>query len=393
MKSTYKFRIYPSKDQISKLNNTLDTCRWVYNQTLSLRKESYEKNQLSLSKYDTHKYLTSWKDEHPFLREVNAQVLQNVQERVDLAFQGFFRRVKNHENPGYPRFKGKGYYDSFTYPQYGFKILESKELYLSKIGNVKIKYHREIEGTIKRLTIQRTIRNKWYTCFSVVKDSLNEIQPNGLHGEAVLKHDGIMRAVGIDMGIKTFATLSDGNTIEYPFFFKEEQENLKRVQQKLSKAKKGSREYIKHLKVVQRIHERTGFRRDNFAHQESKVLVNNYGLICFEDLDTKSMLENGTKSLSRNIMDASWNKFLRLTQFKAESAGSRVVLVDPKNTSQICSRCGFKVVKDLKERTHSCPMCGLEMDRDLNAALNILRLGLQSVSVGSYRSPSLNAGE
>jgi len=148
------------------MERTLDLCRWTYNETLVYRKNPYESEGKSISKYETHNLLPKWKEDKPELKEVFSQILQNVQERVDLAFKAFFRRIKAGEKPGYPRFKGKGWYDSFTYPQMGFK-LDNGLLKLSKIGNIKIKLHRPIEGKIKRLTVGRTATGKWFACFSV----------------------------------------------------------------------------------------------------------------------------------------------------------------------------------------------------------------------------------
>jgi len=163
---SFKYRIYPTKAQTTKMERTLDLCRWTYNETLVYRKNPYESEGKSISKYETHNLLPKWKEDKPELKEVFSQILQNVQERVDLAFKAFFRRIKAGEKPGYPRFKGKGWYDSFTYPQMGFK-LDNGLLKLSKIGNIKIKLHRPIEGKIKRLTVGRTATGKWFACFSV----------------------------------------------------------------------------------------------------------------------------------------------------------------------------------------------------------------------------------
>ncbi|MDD5049444.1 MAG: transposase [Methanoregulaceae archaeon] len=364
MRKSFKYRLYPTKSQITKMERTLDLCRWIYNQTLAYRKDAWETEGRSISKYETHNLLPGWKVEKPELAEVHSQVLQNVQERADLAFKAFFRRVKSGEKPGYPKFKGKGWYDSFTFPQSGFKLVSGK-LRLSKIGDVKIKLHRPIEGKIKRLTIRRTSTGKWFACFSVEVD--DPIKPPW--------KDGSM--AGIDVGLESFATLSNGEKINNPRFFRSEEKALAKAHRRLSKCEKGTPERRKALKVVQRIHERIANRRYDFAHQISNQLVSKYGLIAFEDLSIKNMLKN--HNLAKSISDAAWRMLVTTTSYKAESAGSIVVLVDPRNTSQLCSRCGLKVPKSLSERIHECPQCGLVMDRDENAAINILRLGLQSL--------------
>jgi len=188
-----------------KLLQTLELCRWVYNETLAARKNAWEQEQKTLSLYDTNKLLTLWKAEHPELKCVFSQVLQNVQERVDLAFKAFFRRVKAGEQPGHPRFRGFGRYDSFTFKQFGFELLD-KSVFLSKIGAVKVILHRPIEGRIKTLTIQRDAVGNWYAGFSC------EVAPEFLPFNEL--------AVGVDVGLESFATLSNGIKIENPRFFR-----------------------------------------------------------------------------------------------------------------------------------------------------------------------------
>ena len=374
MLKAYKFRIYPTKSQRAKMERTLDLCRWTYNKTLETRKTAWAAEGKSLSKYETNNMLPEWKEDRPELKEVFSQVLQNVHERVDLALKAFFRRAKAGEKPGYPRFRGKGWYDSFTYPQKGFKI-DSGKLYLSKIGNIKIKLHRPIEGKIKRLTIRRAATWKWFACFSVeIEDTPKPPWKDG-------------SLVGIDVGLESFATLSNGEKIANPRFFREEEHELVRVQRKLSKAPKGTPERKKALKAVERVHERIANKRYEFAHQISNLLVNKYSLIAFEDLNIKGMTKN--HFLSKSIHDVAWNMLVTLTSYKAASAGSMVVLVDPRNTSRMCSRCGILVDKLLSDRAHNCPQCGLSMDRDWNAAINILRLGLQSVGIQSVEARPL----
>ncbi|MHC1688141.1 MAG: RNA-guided endonuclease InsQ/TnpB family protein [Methanothrix sp.] len=374
MLKAYKFRIYPTKSQKTKMEQTLDLCRWTYNKTLEIRKTAWEKEGKSLNKYETNNMLPEWKSKKPELKEVFSQVLQNVHERVDLALKAFFRRVKAGEKPGYPRFRGKGRYDSFTYPQKGFK-LEPGKLYLSKIGEVKIKLHRTIEGKIKRLTIRRAATGKWFACFSAeIEDIL--LPP---------WKDGSM--VGIDVGLESFATLSNGEKIANPRFFREEEKELTRVQRKLSKASKGTSERRSALKVVERVHERIANKRYEFAHRVSRDLVNRFGLIAFEDLNIQNMIKN--HNLAKSIGDVAWNMLVTLTSYKAANAGSMVVLVDPRNTSKMCSRCGILVEKNLSERVHNCSQCGLSLDRDWNAAINILRLGLQSVGIKTVEARPL----
>jgi len=357
----YRYRLFPTKSQVSQMEQTLEICRWVYNETLAMRKNAWEQEQRHISYYESKRQIPLWKKERPELSTVYSQVLQNVTLRVDLAFKAFFRRLKSGEKPGYPRFKGKGRYDSFTYPQSGFK-LDGDRLHLSKIGDVRVVLHRPVEGTIKTLTIRRSSTSKWYACFSV------ECDPS-----PVQQNDG---EIGIDVGLESFATLSNGEKIENPRFFRTDEKALAKAQRKLSKAEKGTPERKKARKIVAHVHERIANRRLNFAHQTSRKVVNRFGTIVFEDLNITNMQKN--HHLAKSIADVAWNMFITITESKAEDAGSRVILVNPRNTSQICSRCGMIVAKTLSDRVHSCPHCGLVMDRDQNAAINIMRLGLQS---------------
>jgi len=372
MKKTLKYRLFPTKRQNRILQEQLDECRWLYNHFLEERREAWEKEKKSISYFQQSESLPELKKMRPSLNKVYSQVLQNVADRVDKAFQGFFRRVKNKEKPGYPRFKGSGRYDSFTYKQAGFGWkIEDGFLKLSKIGSIKIKLHRPISGNIKTCTIRR-YTGKWYACISV------ECEPKPLPKKR--------KACGIDMGIENFATFSTGERVENPKFFKHGEKELAKAQRKLSKQTKGTSAYKKCKKIVARIHERISNKRGNFIHQISRKVINHFGTICIENLNTKGMMQN--HHLAKSIADVAWNQFVKALLYKAEEAGREVALVDPRYTSQICSQCGTLVEKKLSDRWHKCPICGIRLHRDLNASRNILRLGLQSLGV-SPRSPAL----
>jgi putative transposase len=362
----FRYRLYPAKAQQTKIDAVLESLRWVYNETLAVRKNSWEQEHESISLFKTNKLLTGWKKERLELNSVFSQVLQDAQVRVDLAFKAFFRRVKSGEKGvGYPRFKGRGRYDSLTYTQFGFKLGKDK-LALAKIGAVRVNMHRPVQGKIRRITVRRTSTGKMFV--SIIAEVLSNPLPF---------KDGSV--VGLDVGLESFATLSNGEKILNPRFFRAEEQELAKAQRRLSVEEKGSIEWRKRLKVVQRVHERIANKRSNFIHQESRKLVKRFGFVAFEDLNVKGMQQNNNCGLAKSIADASWGMFVNAARNKAEEAGSKVVLVNPKFTSQACSRCGLIVKKDLSERTHLCE-CGLVMDRDLNAAINILRLGLQSLS-------------
>jgi len=320
--------------------------------------------------YQQQKAMTAWKPDHAELKTVHSQVLQNVAVRVELAFQAFFRRVKLGEEPGYPRLKGKGQYDSITYPQDGYSVGQST-VTLSKIGQVKAKVHRLCPGTIKTCTVSRE-GEKWYVCLSCEYEA--ERLPENTE------------SVGIDVGLKSFAALSNGEFIENPRFFRKEETTLAKAQRKFDKVKhhhgsnhqSEAKERKAAKKVVRRVHERIKNRRHNFVHQQSRKLVNRFGILAVEKLNVKGMVQN--HCLAKSISDASWTQFRNTLTMKAESAGRLVVAVNPAYTSQDCSACGYRAKKKLSERWHHCPMCGLVLDRDTNAAVNIHTLGQQCVA-------------
>jgi putative transposase len=238
-------------------------------------------------------------------------------------------------------------------------------LLLSKIGTIKIILHRPIEGRIKTLTIQRDALGNWYACFAC-EIELKPLPVNEL-------------AVGINVGLESFATLSNGMKVDNPRFFRMDEKELAKAQRKLSQAQKGTAERAKRRRVVQHIYKRIANRRKDFAHKLSHELVNSFGMLSFEKLSEKKMLQN--HHLAKSISDAAWNKLITYTAYKAENAGRVMVLVDPRNTSKQCSYCGTMVEKSLSVRVHACPVCSLVMDRDENAAINILRLGLESLGI------------
>ncbi len=370
MLKTYKFRLFPTKKQQTILNNTLEECCWLYNHFLEERKNSWKKDKKSLNYHSQAISIPKLKKIRTSLNNVYSQIFQNVAIRIDLAFKSFFRRIKAKEAPGYPRFKGKGWYDSFTYPQKGFEI-KKNILELSKIGFLKIKLHRSIKGTIKTCTIRRQ-RNKWYVCFSC------EVNP-----EPLKKSN---KAIGIDVGLESFVTFSNGEKIENPRFFKTDQKALAKAQRKLSKQGKCTPKRKKFKKVISRIHERITNRRSNFCHQEARKIVNKFGVICIEDLNINKMKESNFRSINRSIGDAAWGQFAQYLSYKADNAGRELVRVNPAYTSQTCNKCGYREIKKLSDRIHHCSDCNFEINRDQNAALNILALGLQSLNVSS-RSP------
>jgi putative transposase len=379
MRLSYKYRLKPTKTQQRQLERMLELCCYVYNETLATRKNAYEQRGESLNYHATAKLLPLWKQAKSELKQVHSQVLQNVQIRVDLAFQAFFRRVKQgEEEVGYPRFKGYGWYDSLTYPQYGNGVvLQDRMLRFSKVGDVKVVLHRSLEGAIKTVTVRRNL-GKWYACFSV------EVERQPLPVSS--------KVVGVDLGLKTFAVLSNGDQIKRQRWMKQDAKDVARLQRKKEKLPNGSKERKKALLALNHAYQRSTNRRTDFAHQESRKLVNRYGLVVFEDLEIQDMQANGNKVINRNLADVAWGQFVQFTTYKAENAGRGVVRVNPRGTTQGCSGCSKIVRKDLSVRVHDCPHCGLKIDRDLNAARNILARGLASLPTRGIEAPAFGMG-
>lgn len=356
----FKYRLSPTPAQETVLRTTLATCCAVYNSLVLWRKHDFEVHGKSPDYYVQKKALPGWKQVHDELCQPHSQVLQDVAKRVDLAFAAFFRRVQAGEEPGYPRFKGQGHYDSITYPQSGFSIGEGS-VTLSKIGEVKAVLHRAIEGRVKTCTVRRQ-NGKWFVCFSC------EVQAEPLPESA--------ETVGIDVGINQFAALSDGECVENPRYFRKDEKALAKAQRKFEKVKHKHRTKArkKAKKVVARIHERIRNRRHDFVHQTARRIVNRFGLIVVEELNVSGLVQN--HCLAKSISDASWRMFRAVLTSKAERAARVLIAVNPAYTSQDCSGCGNRVKKTLSERVHICLCCGLVLDRDVNAARNILKIGV-----------------
>ena len=238
-----------------------------------------------------------------------------------------------------------------------------RELKLFKVGRVQVKLHRPIEGTVKTCTLKKTASGDWDVTFSCEV----ETQPK----------NPCELAVGIDVGLKHFATLTNGEEIPNPRFFKKAERKLAKAQRQLEKHKKGTPERRTKRKAVAKIHEKVRNQRKDFCHKESRKIVNEYQYICVEDLDIKNMIEKS--SFAKSIADASWNQFRQFLTYKTVEAGRKLGVVDPAYTTQTCSRCGRREAKSLSQRSHVCSQCGYKTSRDFNAAENILALGLDGL--------------
>jgi putative transposase len=355
-RKTFKFRLYPSRQQQEKLTATLEVCRELYNAALQERIGAW-KNRTPVGVFDQINQLPDIKQIRPDVAGVFSQVLQDTLRRLGKAYKAFFSRVQRGQKAGFPRFKGRYRYHSFTYPQSGFEL--SGKLQLSKIGNIKMKQHRPIVGAIKTLTIRREA-GCWYACFSV--EYVPTPLPRSNH------------VVGIDVGLETFARLSDGTPIENHCYYKTAQAKLRRAQRKVTRrANKGSKRRRKAILLFEKAHQHVANQRRDFQHRESYKLVQNFGTIVVEGLNIKGL---SAGILAKAVHDAGWSSFLNMLAYKAENAGRQVIKVDPSYTSQECPNCHALKKKSLSERVHRCG-CGLTIGRDHAAALVILGRGLR----------------
>lgn len=331
---------------------TLDVCRCLYNDALQERRDAWKTCRASVSFTMQSAQLSACKEADVSMRGVYSQVLQDVLHRVDKTYKAFFRR-----GSGFPRFKGKGWFDSFTYPQLGFSVAGS-QLSLSKIGNVKIKLHRSLAGIAKTLTLKNEC-GRWYACFSCIVDA--EPLPSNLD------------AVGIDVGLESFAVTSDATVIANPRWFRAAQKALRRKQRHVSRCAKGSGGWRRACRFVAQLHRHVFRQRNDFQHKLSRQLVNKYGFIAVEQLNVKGMARG---ILAKSVHDASWASFIAKLSYKAESADRLLMKVNASGTSQQCP-CGNPVPKKLWDRVHNCKVCGLKTTRDHASALEILRRGLR----------------
>lgn len=356
MFKSFRYRIYPTTRQIAVLENTLAVCVELYNAALQERREAWQRERKSITYFDQTLQLTHIKKDRPEVGEIHSLVLENVLRRVDLAFKGFFRRVRAGEKPGYPRFRSARRYDSITYRQKAAGKPLGNKLRLAKVGNVRIKLHRPLVGDIKTLSVKREA-GRWFAVFAV------ECEPS------VMPFNG--NAIGVDVGLMNFATLSDGTIIANPRWYRVSQRRLRVAQRRVARRKKGSTRRRKAVASLQRVHARIRQQRADFLHNVSAQLIRENGLIAVEDLNIKGLARG---MLAKSVNDAAWSTFINMLAYKAESAGRVLVKVDPRGTSQTCT-CGAEVRKTLAQRWHLCLSCGLSADRDHVSAQIILARG------------------
>ena len=360
----YRYRLSPTPGQERVLLETLDRLRELYNAGLQERRDAYRMQHVSLSAYSQMKELVEVKTVRPEYQKIHTHILQDVFTRLDRAFQAFFRRVKAGQTPGFPRFKGRGQYHSFTLKDAvhnnGVKVVAGgKRVRLSGIGNVKVRPHRPMQGTVKQVTVTLAGDGHWYIAFCCVDVPAKPLPATGCD-------------VGIDLGLKEFASTSDGEFIANPRPMKAARIQVERAQRKVSRRKRGSHRRRKAVAILAKRHAHVANVRRDFHHKTAMALVRAYDMIAVEDLNMKGLAGG---MLAKSFADVGLGDFTQILVNKAECAGREVVKVNPAGTSQRCSSCDTVVKKELSVRVHQCPVCGFREDRDVNAALNILRLG------------------
>lgn len=356
---TYRFRIYPTRRQRLALEAQLGFACDLYNAALEQRRYARRAGQL-VGYASQCRELTALRAAGDGPPDMSCSAMRSPLRRLERAFQAFFRRVKAGEKPGYPRFRSRRRYGSLTWDSAW--SIQQRRLALQGIGHLKVKWHRELpaSATVCTVTVRRDV-GRWYVCFALALPV------------SAASARTLMPAVGLDLGVRNFAALSTGELISGPRAYRASMRQLRVAQRRVSRRVKGSRRRRKAGLLLARLHERIRNLRTNHAHQLSRRLVSSFGLIAVEDLQITGLARG---FLAKDVNDQGWAEFLRLLGYKAEDAGVQVVRVPPGSSSQACSSCGTLVPKPLSERVHRCPGCGLVVDRDINAARNILRLGM-----------------
>ncbi len=365
----YRYRIYPTKVQAVAIDGNIERCRQLYNKLLELKITAYEKDKKRLQRKELYKKVKGNKILH-------SQVSQNVADRIDKSFKNFFARIKRGEQKkGFPRFKKYGKYNSITLPQIVNKKKIGKKTFFPKIGWLNTKYHRPITGVPKTLTIKKAPSGKYFITVCCENATSEPIKTTN-------------KEVGIDLGLNHFAATSEGEFFDHPKPLKALAEKRKLLARQFSKTKKSSCNRNKARIKLARLDEKIANVRNDFGWKLCRALIKKYGTIYAEDLNINGMVQN--RHLAKAITDVSWFDFLQKLSFKAESAGGKLIKVNPKNTSQKCSACGTIIEKTLATRIHKCP-CGLEIDRDTNAARNILTIGKIGQELSEFTPEKDNA--
>jgi putative transposase len=366
---TFQFRLQPNATQAEALTRILEDNCETYNASLQERRDAWKIAHKSITYRDQQNELSELRKDVAF-QWMACDIMRDPLRRVDRAFKAFFRRCKSGEKPGFPRFRSRRRYDSFSF---SLPVVRAKSVKIPNLSDIRIRGGRPISGKAKLCTVKRDGK-RWNV--SIVCDI----------GEAPGKC-AVSSAVGIDVGISALVTLSDGTAIENPRWTRKHEARIAAANRKLALKQKRSNNRIRAREVLRRAHQRAANARSNYLHHASKWLVQNYDLIAHEDLRIGNMSRSASgtveapginvkqkSGLNKSIMDSAWGQLIYQLTYKAEQAGRYVIAVNPRGTSQKCSACGEVVKKSLAERRHKCA-CGADLDRDHNAAINSLRLG------------------
>ena len=356
----YKFRIYPDATRQAEINERLILAQQFYNKILEKSIASYQNRKTKASMAQFNRFVKEIIQEDKKYLKLYSQTRCEIEFRLLKAYQNFFRRIKEGDRKaGFPRFKSRDRYKSITYPQdNGSFSIRKGRLRVSRIGTMPINLHRKIEGIIKTLAIKREGKN-YYAVFTTINDIKIPQVDN-------------TNPVGIDLGLGSFVVMSDGTKIQKPKFMRQKRKKIARWQKIVARRNKSSKRRQEAKAHLKKAYEHSTNQSDDYLHKLSGTLVNSgYTSFVVEDLHIQNMVKN--HRLAGSIQDASWNKFIQLLSYKAESAGLSVVKVDARNTSKKCSNCGNIQEMPLSERTYACQRCGMSKDRDINASINILK--------------------
>ena len=388
MKITYKYRIYPTHKQAAQLDDWLEILRRLWNFSLVDREAAYKERKETLSSYTQMKHLTVSRAKYPQLQAIPVGFARGILCNLDLAYQAFFRRCKKgEEKKGFAKYKKVGEVNSLVdRDAKGRRWVRDGKLSLPKLGLVRMVYHRPIPGDfVIAMVVVRRVAGKWYVSLAG-DDSLTAPE-----------NDKPVKALGLDVGLTHLVVTSDGEVIDPPQYYRKAEAKLAKLQQWLSRKKKGSANRRKAILQVARAHHDVANARSHFLHELSRRLVDEYDLIAVEDRIAKALMQkdggNGrqSRSMHKGIADAGWAQLTWALEYKCERAGKTFVAVLARGTTQECSGCGEVVPKTLYDRRHTCPKCGLDIDRDLNAAMNIRQRGIDVI--GLCRSESDASGE
>ncbi|MFU8867902.1 RNA-guided endonuclease InsQ/TnpB family protein [Natronococcus sp.] len=377
MEYSHRYPAYPTQQVAAELERHIDIHRQAYNYTL-YEYENVDADNIG-SAYKHHYRLPAWKDEFPVFSEVNSKALQRTVTRFYQNLDGLSEQKQNGNKVGKLKWKSPREFQSMTYSQSGFELKNTSgrhaTLWLSKIGDIKIRYHREIpdEADIKEVTVKKETTGDWFVSFGLETDEAD------LPEKPALDELDSSNSVGIDLGILNYVHTSDGKTVDW-LDLEDEYDRLRREQRNLSRKQKGSNNYEKQRREVAKVKRHIRRKVLDYQHKITTWLVREYDAVFVEDLDVKGMLEQSHNA--RNKQDAAWRQFITLLHYKADLYGCHVVQVEARGTTKECASCGVETAKPIWVREHSCPSCGFETDRDANAAMNILQRGFSELGLG-----------